>query len=201
MERLPAPTASGSHRNRRNRLCLTRALAAVQGPRRGAAWRPGRRVLSSGPGLRRMAERPLRRAMGPGHQNLLFRFRDRGQSLLFVEGSATVGHTIFGPWAVCCMQHNDAVPVLGPGALPATGLDTTTSRARGPAAGGGRDCPPALGGPERPESSSSRVPNTPSTISEPRCTKYCLNMSKYVLFRIRLNNERCKATTKCLNFA
>jgi hypothetical protein len=107
MERLPAPTASGSHRNRRNRLCLTRALAAVQGPRRGAAWRPGRRVLSSGPGLRRMAGRPLRRAMmmGPGHQNLLFRFRDRGQSLLFVEGSATVGHMIFGPWAVCCMQH------------------------------------------------------------------------------------------------
>ena len=28
------------------------------------------------------------------------------------------------------------------------------------------------------------------SISEPQCTKYCLNMSKYVLFRIRLNMSK-----------
>ncbi len=40
----------------------------------------------------------------------------------------------------------------------------------------------------------ARPPRRPNcyhwSISEPRCTKYCLNMSKYVLFRIRLNMSK-----------
>ena len=52
-----------------------------------------------------------------------------------------------------------------------------------------------LGGWDRPGPplkvlSAGEAPASGAYISEPRCTKYCLNMSKYVLFIIGLNMSK-----------